>query len=610
MSVIGTSTRGLSRAETNCVEDMIEWAISAKYRLLRLVAPNDGSCPKDELLGVPVSRTAVSGGIELLGRQLFGRECSLCVLHRGPDGPEIVGIPEPMAAFTVEPARSRFPLGVDLSRIPMPRLTVATGGLLVASAVTAGIAGIAPAAAPAAPTVELAASEMTWDDVAQCESGGNWAINTGNGYFGGLQFAQGTWDEYRGREFAERADLATREQQIAVAERVLDGQGPGAWPTCGKRAGLTGPGNPNAQPAGAPAVVPMANEPGDGGATPPTPPPGNEDGNDGFHPQPGDPSKPDLNRPYDPTEGDLADDSGGDPFHGTIPRPGEGTDAAGNPFDPTLPDSGGAEPEGSDNFNDAVTAGERARAGGAEAVFDKPEPAVEPDHEGAAAEALDDAVNRGQEWVDSQDDDSEAKVADDAQSEPAPPPSPAELPAPVVPPPAEVAPAEVTPAEVTPAEVTPAEVALPTPETTPAATGEEAAERKEEISKLRDLEAAYQEASDHVGAAADALEKVDDEGPGTAGAESTETGQGGGTVERTESADTSDVNFSGQVNIDLTLNNVKITVNGQEKIADVKISGPVQVTVHDDGTSTMDSTDDDDTIDATATTDRESPVAA
>ena len=70
------------------------------------------------------------------------------------------------------------------------------------------------------------------------------------------------------------------------------------------------------------------------------------------------------------------------------------------------------------------------------------------------------------------------------------------------------------------------------------------------------------------------------------------------------------MNFSGQVNIDLTLNNVKITVNGQEKIADVKISGPVQVTVHNDGTSTMDSTDDDGTIDATATTDRESLAAA
>jgi hypothetical protein len=552
---------------------MIEWAVSAKYRLLRLVAPNDGSCPKDELLGVPVSRTAVSGGIELMGRQLFGRECSLCVLHRGPDGPEIVGIPEPMAAFTVEPARSRFPLGVDLRGIPMPRLTVAAGGLLVASGV---IAGIAPVIAPATPTVELVASEKTWDDVAECESGGDWAINTGNGYYGGLQFGQPTWDDYGGQEFAPRADLATREQQIAVAERVLDGQGPGAWPTCSKRAGLTGPGNPNAQPAGAvaaPAVDPVA-------AVAPlqAPPPGV--GDDGV--------------PW-------SDNTGGawnDVFNPPAAQAGEpdGLDASGKPLNPTLPDlasdSSGAE---SDNLQQAIEAGERAAAAGdAAAALEESELADESDHEGAAAEALGDAVDQGQEWVDNQA----------AEAKPEPEPEPDVVDGGFVPAP----PAPATPAPP-PAEVAPAEVALPTPETTPAATGEETTERKQEISKLRDLQAAYQEASDHVGAAADALEKVDDEGSGTAGAESTETGQGGGTIEQTEPADTSDVNFSGQVNIDLTLNNVKITVNGQEKIADVKISGPVQVTVHDDGTSTMGSTDDD-TIDATATTDRESPVAA
>ena len=58
-----------------------------------------------------------------------------------------------------------------------------------------------------------------WDDLAECESGGNWAINTGNGYYGGLQFLGSTWIAYGGEEFAARADLATREQQIVVAER-------------------------------------------------------------------------------------------------------------------------------------------------------------------------------------------------------------------------------------------------------------------------------------------------------------------------------------------------------------------------------------------------------
>lgn len=77
-----------------------------------------------------------------------------------------------------------------------------------------------------------------WDDLAQCESGGNWAINTGNGYYGGLQFAWATWLGHGGDEFAPRADLATREQQIVVAERVLASQGWGAWPACSARLGL------------------------------------------------------------------------------------------------------------------------------------------------------------------------------------------------------------------------------------------------------------------------------------------------------------------------------------------------------------------------------------
>ena len=73
-----------------------------------------------------------------------------------------------------------------------------------------------------------------WDGVARCESSGNWHINTGNGYYGGLQFYQPTWEAYGGLRYAPRADLATKQEQIAVAERTLDGQGVGAWPVCGK----------------------------------------------------------------------------------------------------------------------------------------------------------------------------------------------------------------------------------------------------------------------------------------------------------------------------------------------------------------------------------------
>ncbi|WP_197515131.1 resuscitation-promoting factor [Mycobacterium sp. 1245805.9] len=78
-----------------------------------------------------------------------------------------------------------------------------------------------------------------WDAIAGCEAGGNWAINTGNGYYGGVQFDQGTWERNGGLRFAPRADLATREEQIAVAEVTRQRQGWGAWPVCSGRAGAS-----------------------------------------------------------------------------------------------------------------------------------------------------------------------------------------------------------------------------------------------------------------------------------------------------------------------------------------------------------------------------------
>jgi len=112
--------------------------------------------------------------------------------------------------------------------------------------VTAGGAGIAiPLATVGAGTAQ-AAEVSTWNKVAACESSGDWSINTGNGYYGGLQFTQSTWEAYGGTAYAHRADLATRDQQIAIAEKVLKGQGPGAWPVCSVRAGLTrGGGTPD-----------------------------------------------------------------------------------------------------------------------------------------------------------------------------------------------------------------------------------------------------------------------------------------------------------------------------------------------------------------------------
>ncbi|MFF0610178.1 transglycosylase family protein [Nocardia tengchongensis] len=78
----------------------------------------------------------------------------------------------------------------------------------------------------------------TWDALAGCESNGNWAINTGNGYYGGIQFDQGTWERQGGTRYAPRADLATREEQIAIAEVTRGRQGWGAWPACTSRLGI------------------------------------------------------------------------------------------------------------------------------------------------------------------------------------------------------------------------------------------------------------------------------------------------------------------------------------------------------------------------------------
>ncbi|KDP08219.1 resuscitation-promoting factor RpfA, partial [Mycobacterium avium subsp. hominissuis 101] len=101
-----------------------------------------------------------------------------------------------------------------------------------------------------------AATDGEWDQVARCESGGNWGINTGNGYHGGVQFSASTWAAHGGGEYAPSAELATREQQIAVAERVLATQGRGAWPVCGGP--LSGP-TPRDVPAPAGLDAPGVN---------------------------------------------------------------------------------------------------------------------------------------------------------------------------------------------------------------------------------------------------------------------------------------------------------------------------------------------------------------
>ena len=102
----------------------------------------------------------------------------------------------------------------------------------------AGVTGAAIAAPLLATGTASAATSSEWDAVAQCESGGNWSINTGNGYYGGLQFSASTWAAYGGTQYASTADQASKAQQIEIGEKVLAAQGKGAWPNCGT--GLSG----------------------------------------------------------------------------------------------------------------------------------------------------------------------------------------------------------------------------------------------------------------------------------------------------------------------------------------------------------------------------------
>ncbi|WP_462419064.1 transglycosylase family protein [Kytococcus sp. Marseille-QA3725] len=112
--------------------------------------------------------------------------------------------------------------------------SLAKGGTAVA-----GLTGSLVATGLAATPAQAAYEPAVWDRVAQCESNGNWSINTGNGFYGGVQFHQVSWAGVGGLAFAPRADLASKSEQIAAARRLLAAQGPGAWPVCSVKAGLT-----------------------------------------------------------------------------------------------------------------------------------------------------------------------------------------------------------------------------------------------------------------------------------------------------------------------------------------------------------------------------------
>ncbi|HWG25669.1 transglycosylase family protein [Actinospica sp.] len=118
----------------------------------------------------------------------------------------------------------------------MPKHALASKSFTRRAVATAAIAGAA-IAIPVALAGTASADSVNWTAIANCESSGNWAADTGNGFYGGLQFTQSTWDAYGGDQYAASANLASEADQITVAEAVLAGQGIGAWPVCGANAG-------------------------------------------------------------------------------------------------------------------------------------------------------------------------------------------------------------------------------------------------------------------------------------------------------------------------------------------------------------------------------------
>ena len=129
----------------------------------------------------------------------------------------------------------------------------------IAGVAVAG-ASVAVGSMATAQSASASTNSSVWDRVAACESGGNWSINTGNGFYGGLQFTNQTWNGFGGGKYAPNAHQATKSQQIEIAQKVLQTQGPGAWPVCSQKAGLT-KANGGASAGGSTAPAPKAEAP-------------------------------------------------------------------------------------------------------------------------------------------------------------------------------------------------------------------------------------------------------------------------------------------------------------------------------------------------------------
>jgi hypothetical protein len=174
------------------------------------------------LLAPLAARSAISVAAEVEDRLLEVSDAPTVLADRGP----LAG------RQGVTAAAAGTPTGSEAVSGPLP-----TSAWAPMEATLYPLATATPARSPARPAVTYN-GDSVWDDLARCESGGNWAINTGNGYYGGLQFSLGTWNANGGDAYAEYPHEATREEQIAVAERLHAARGFAPWPSCRAKLGL------------------------------------------------------------------------------------------------------------------------------------------------------------------------------------------------------------------------------------------------------------------------------------------------------------------------------------------------------------------------------------
>jgi hypothetical protein len=177
--------------------------------------------------------------LELLGGSASEGSDSSLLSTDGPAQPSLVvaQVPSTTAAPTTATTAEEVVVEVAETAPPTTAAPTTTTTAAPRTTTTAPPPPPPPTTAPPAPAPP-ASNGAVWDQLAMCESGGNWAMNSGNGYSGGLQFYHGTWIGNGGGQFATYAYQASREAQIAVAERVLASQGWNAWPGCARQLGL------------------------------------------------------------------------------------------------------------------------------------------------------------------------------------------------------------------------------------------------------------------------------------------------------------------------------------------------------------------------------------